>query len=351
MGRTCRRAGEIELTPIWPPFGAELNGLGRVLVGVVVVQFATHGGERAQVVAEVLAHARPRPQPGRAVADLVAWARSRAVIIFGWVFFLIPSGGQAPHVLRAQMGVHRTCGEPDEIGLTPMGVKLNGSRGVQTAKCCILQKAPTVYAAPTTLRKPQCWHVTHTYLLTKGTIFRVGLFLDFVWLTTRTPHGAYVRGARRNRIDPRGGGIERIGTRTRGGGRWRCRSGPSGGYSPRGYRPRGAPRGWPAAAHRATPPRTCSPRHAPEHRVSAPHHAKTQGKSRSRCTVARGRARTPPCPRARPSRRPQKARRSQRRRRRPCRRGVVAAAGACRSAARRGCPWRGPSARCGRSAG
>ena len=28
------------------------------------------------------------------------------------------------------MGVHRTCGEPDEIELTPIGVKLNGSRRV-----------------------------------------------------------------------------------------------------------------------------------------------------------------------------------------------------------------------------
>ena len=35
---------------------------------------------------------------------------------------------------------------------------------------------------------------------------------DFVWLTTRTegPHGAYVRGARRHRIDRHGGGIERL---------------------------------------------------------------------------------------------------------------------------------------------
>ena len=49
-----------------------------------------------------------------------------------------------------------------------------------------------------------------------GNIFRVGMFLDFVWLTTRTmhPHGAYVRGARRNRIDPHGGVIERLATRT-----------------------------------------------------------------------------------------------------------------------------------------
>ena len=41
---------------------------------------------------------------------------------FGWVFFLISSG--SPHV--RPMG--RTCGEPDEIELTAMGVKLNGSR-------------------------------------------------------------------------------------------------------------------------------------------------------------------------------------------------------------------------------
>ena len=47
-----------------------------------------------------------------------------------------------------------------------------------------------------------------------GKIFRVGIFLDFVWLTTRAPHGAYVRRARRNRIDPHGGGIERLATRT-----------------------------------------------------------------------------------------------------------------------------------------
>ena len=43
-----------------------------------------------------------------------------------------------------------------------------------------------------------------------GKMFRVGIFLDFVWLTTRTPHGAYVRRARRNRIDHHGGEIERL---------------------------------------------------------------------------------------------------------------------------------------------
>ena len=49
-------------------------------------------------------------------------SRKSAVKNFGWVFFLISSG--SPHV--RPMG--RTCGEPDEIELTAMGVKLNGSR-------------------------------------------------------------------------------------------------------------------------------------------------------------------------------------------------------------------------------
>ena len=53
---------------------------------------------------------------------------------------------------------------------------------------------------------------TRPVLLAKksGKNFRGGIFLDFVWLTTRTPHGAYVRRARRNRIDRHGGEIERL---------------------------------------------------------------------------------------------------------------------------------------------
>jgi len=51
-----------------------------------------------------------------------------------------------------------------------------------------------------------------------GNVFRVGIFLDFVWLTTRTMHPhvgpQHVRGARRNRIVPHGGGIERLAART-----------------------------------------------------------------------------------------------------------------------------------------
>ena len=37
-------------------------------------------------------------------------------MFFGWVFYLISLGGQAPHVLRAHVG--RTCGEPNGIDLT-----------------------------------------------------------------------------------------------------------------------------------------------------------------------------------------------------------------------------------------
>ena len=50
-------------------------------------------------------------------------------MFFGWVFFLISLGGQAPHI--RPMG--RTCGEPNEIELNPIGVELNGPRRVPTA--------------------------------------------------------------------------------------------------------------------------------------------------------------------------------------------------------------------------
>ena len=65
---------------------------------------------------------------------------------------------------------------------------------------------------------PRRFHQRRVPALAKksGNIFRVGLFLDFVWLTTRTPHGAYVRRARRNRIDPHGGEIERLAGRVLG---------------------------------------------------------------------------------------------------------------------------------------
>ena len=47
-----------------------------------------------------------------------------------------------------------------------------------------------------------------------GNVFRVSIFLDFVRLTTRTPHEAYVRGAKQNRIGPHRDEIERLATRT-----------------------------------------------------------------------------------------------------------------------------------------
>ena len=50
----------------------------------------------------------------------------------------------------------------------------------------------------------------------KSIIFRVGISLDFVRLATRTthPHGAYARGAKRNRIEPHRCGLERPTCRT-----------------------------------------------------------------------------------------------------------------------------------------
>ena len=45
-------------------------------------------------------------------------------MFFGWEFFLISLGGQAPHVRCTPMG--RTCGGPDDTELTPIGVELNG---------------------------------------------------------------------------------------------------------------------------------------------------------------------------------------------------------------------------------
>ena len=63
-------------------------------------------------------------------ARLGTCPRKRAVKKFGWAFFLIPLGGQAPHVTLRPMGVHRTCGGADEAELTPIGVRSNGSVGV-----------------------------------------------------------------------------------------------------------------------------------------------------------------------------------------------------------------------------
>ena len=47
-------------------------------------------------------------------------------------------------------------------------------------------------------------------------MFEACILLDFVRLTTRTPHGSasYVRGAERSRIDPHWREIERLAART-----------------------------------------------------------------------------------------------------------------------------------------
>ena len=45
----------------------------------------------------------------------------------------------SPHVLRANMGC--TCGGANEIGLTAMGVKLNGSRRLPSAEMWIPRSA------------------------------------------------------------------------------------------------------------------------------------------------------------------------------------------------------------------
>ena len=62
-------------------------------------------------------------------------------------------------------------------------------------------------------------HREHLLRKRAGGVFfsRVGIFLHFVRLTARTvhPHGAHVRGAKRNRIDRHWGEIERLTTRTR----------------------------------------------------------------------------------------------------------------------------------------
>ena len=65
------------------------------------------------------------PRAAHSVSTLPA--HGEGGVCLGWVFFLISSGGQAPHV--RPVGVHRTCGEPDEIELTPMGVRLGRTRG------------------------------------------------------------------------------------------------------------------------------------------------------------------------------------------------------------------------------
>ena len=80
---------------------------------------------------------------------------------------------------RTPMGY--TCGELGETELTPMGGGIERPGRVPWKRCS-------------------------EYLDAKksGGAFPVGIFLDFVRLTTHTmhPHGVYMRGAERNRFEP-----------------------------------------------------------------------------------------------------------------------------------------------------
>ena len=99
--------------------------------------------------------------------------------------------------------MHRTCGEPDGIELTAMGVELNGPQ-VAAVVCLVLLVSGYIGKCRRGLHR-QARHL----MKRAATLFGMGVFLDFVRLATRTvhPHGAHVRGAKRSRIDRHGGVI------------------------------------------------------------------------------------------------------------------------------------------------
>ena len=96
MGRTCGEPDEIGLIP----HGGEIERLGRVRVGLL---------EEPDDV-------------GKALLTKRSGKRFRVSIFLD---FLWRSGTTRPHVRCTPVG--RACGEPDEIELTAIGVKLNGS--------------------------------------------------------------------------------------------------------------------------------------------------------------------------------------------------------------------------------
>ena len=73
----------------------------------------------------------------------------------------------------------RTCGEPNEIDLNPMGVKLNGPHRVPVRDSLLLEPRDVLCLLKSRNRA----------VIFFGLVF----FFDSVWLTTRTmhPHGAY----------------------------------------------------------------------------------------------------------------------------------------------------------------
>ena len=97
----------------------------------------------------------------------------------------------------------RAGGEPDEIELAAIevGVELDGSGRVPAAICLhMISFCAAVNGSPSSAFLLSAWL---TLRKTNGNICRVGIFLGFVCLTTRTvhTHRVYVRGAGRNRID------------------------------------------------------------------------------------------------------------------------------------------------------
>ena len=138
---------------------------------------------------------------------------------------MISLGGQAPRVLRAHMWALNTCGEPNELELPtahglcyrsfsgyaapggddvpPAGQHLR--HGLVRARRRGHARVGTVSTAARVHPRQDGHHAQASK--ERGSMFRVGVSLVFVRRsgTTRAegPHGAHVRGAKRNRVDRR----------------------------------------------------------------------------------------------------------------------------------------------------
>ena len=112
------------------------------------------------------------------------------------------------------MGVHRTCGEPNETELTPIGVRLYGS-GRGPPGRLLGDELVEAYRDLPTQRS--------------GKLFPVGIFLDFASSPTRTegPRGAYVQVGGRNRTDSYWGEVLRLVARTPSSATWLPATRPS----------------------------------------------------------------------------------------------------------------------------
>ena len=74
--------------------------------------YADDGFAHADADAEASAEPPPFQRPDGTDGGIYAMMASKKRLIF-WEFFLISLGSR--HALRAHMGVHRTCGEPNDI--------------------------------------------------------------------------------------------------------------------------------------------------------------------------------------------------------------------------------------------